>query len=155
MIHDLKAENIQGIDVVIYRYQQSLQNKLAEEWDIYPRLEQLDDEWRYYLGKGNEHKTVDFSEQRNMIGFGVGDITLLGNQSRCDLIVIVSTQKIGNTRDIQSVQSNLERILKCTFQTTPCTITRISPSTDQRGKQPSIDFTITIEANFIPSYNLA
>lgn len=152
MIHELKAENIQGIDLVIDRYQNALESKLSGDWDIYPRLELLDEKWRYYTGKGEEHKQVDFSESRNTIGFGVDEIDVLGNQSQCDLNVIVSTQKVGDTRDIQSLQSELSKIIDCTYQTTTCVITSIDNSNEQRNKQPSIDFTITIRANFIPHY---
>lgn len=153
MIHPLHAINIQGIDVVINRYQNALEAKLSD-WNIYPRLELIDEEWRYYTGLGEEHKTVDFSEDRNTIGFGVNDIEYLGNQSKCDLSVIVSTQKVGNTRDIQSIQAEIMNVLNCTQQTTRCVITGIENSKENRNKQPSIDFTITIEANFISTYKI-
>ena len=154
MIHELKAINIQGIDLVISRYQTALESRLSDDWDIYPRLEMIKDEWRYYTGKDREHTTVDYSEKRNMIGFGVQNITHLGNQSQCDLTVIVSTQHVGDTRDIQSLYSEVQNILDCTYQTTACTFKSIEPSTDERHKQPSIDFTITIEAKFVPNYKL-
>lgn len=152
MIKPLFSNVVMGIDLVIARYQACLE-KSFPEWAIYPRLEQRGDDWYYYKGEGNDSEQIKFTEQSNIIGFGVGDITPLGNQQQADLTVLVGMvfDKKAGMRDIQLYQNKISEALHSTYQTTEATIGAFSQIQDY-SSHPKLTFTIKIEQKFIPSY---
>lgn len=148
----LNATYIQGIDVVINRYAYCLDTAFPE-WTIYPRLERFDDKWKYYTGKRREHEEVNFAEKNNVVGFGVSNTSHLGNQNQCTLTVMVGIKlDTENLRDVSYWMDEVQKVLKCCYQTTKCDIESITPSEEDRSKQPFMYFDVEITANYVPSY---
>lgn len=154
MIYPIQSNSVKGIDAVIARYQKSLDSSLTD-WNIYPRLEEKDEKFRYFEGEGKDYREVLFAESKKTIGFSVSEEEDLGNQSKCLLKVHVRIKELDVAkRNISDIKNQIREILRCTYQLTKCEISNIEDSKEKNNLQPFISFDIEIKANYVSYYEL-